>query len=548
MMMNAQAMRRVLTVLAGGCAITGLSACQPNTPFVLHDFPTAPQLGAPDAEDELTPPKPLQFRSDEEVLAEVAADDVLELSIEQAVVTALRNNRSLRTEQLQPLIVGTFEQFERARFDPQLAGEIVVFRERRQQVSAATREIFDTLAEGQRGSLGLSQEFATGTMVDLSLSHVVSDSDRVPEQHAPRLGVTLTQALLRGANWDANVAAIQQAQLDTLASTYELRGFAENLVAQVETTFWEYLLAEREVEIFESSLGLAEQQLNETERRVEVGTVAETELSAPRAEVAQRREELINARSNLRQSRLELLRLINPRAQGGWAQPIKLLSPLESEPGELDSTQEHLALARMMRPELNEARLRLEQGRLDVIQTKDGLLPRLDFFITFGKSGFASAFGDAWRDMDGRGYDLEAGLRFSYPLGNRFAEADHRRARLSRRQAMEALHNLEQLIDLDVLLTHIDVERTREQIAATRATRELREETLRAETEKFRIGTSTGFLVAQAQRDLLESQIAEVRAMVVHRQQLIELYRREGSLLQRRAIAAPGSESLQPTG
>ena len=50
--------------------------------------------------------------------------------------------------------------------------------------------------------------------------------------------------------------------------------------------------------------------------------------------------------------------------------------------------------------------------------------------------------------------------------------------------------------------------------------------------------------VAQAQRDLLESEIAEVRAMVVHRQQLIELYRLEGTLLQRRAIAAPGAQPL----
>lgn len=520
------------------------AACQPNTPFALQDYPHAPALGADwDKEDE-TPDEWVQFHSDQPS-ALVDEDHQLELSIEQAVITALRNNRALRTEQLQPMIVGTFEQIERARFDPQLVGEAVVFRERRQQVSSATREIFDTLVEGQQVGVGLSQEFATGTIVDLSLSHAVSDSDRVPEQHAPRVGITLTQALLQGANWNVNVAAIQQAQLETLASTYELRAFAENLVAEVETTFWEYLLAEREVEIFESSLGLAEQQLNETARRVEVGTVAETELAAPRAEVAQRREELINARSSLQQIHLRLLRLINPNASDGWDQQITLLSPLDTDPADVESTDDHIALARMMRPELNEARLRLEQGRLDVIQTRNGLLPRLDFFLTLGKSGFSDSFGRAWRDMDGRGYDLEAGLRFAYPLGNRAADAEYRRARLSRRQLVEALHNLEQLVDLDILLTHIDVERTREQMAATSATRELREETLRAETEKFRIGTSTGFLVAQAQRDLLESQIAEVRAMIVHRQQLIELYRLEGTLLQRRAIAAPGTQPVR---
>lgn len=518
-----------------------LCACQPRSPFLLDGYPQAPALGA-DQIATTDVPDDMRFGDGESL--QVARDEVLELSIEQAVMAALRNNRGLRVQQYQPQIVGTFEQIERARFDPEIAGQIVIFRERRQQVSPATRDVFDTLVEGQEGFVGVAQEFPTGTNVGLSLSHVRTDSDRVPEQHSPRLGLTLTQALLRGANWDANVAAIRQAQLETMASVYELRGFAENLVANVETTFWEYLLAEAEIEIFERSLELAEQQLGETQRRVEVGVVAETELAAPQAEVAQRREELINARSRLQQVRLQLLRLINPNAAAGWEQQIVLRTPLEQEPAEIDTPAEHLALARMMRPELSEARLRLDQNRLEVMRTRDGLLPRLDFFLTLGKSGFADAFTRAWSDFGGRGYDLRAGLAFAYPIGNRLAEADYRRARLSRTQAMESLHNLEQLVDLDVLLAHIDVQRTREQIAATRATRELRAETLRAETEKFRIGTSTGFLVAQAQRDLLESQIAEVRALVVHRQQLIELYRLEGSLLLRRSIAAPAADPI----
>src|SRR5690606_37221034 len=108
------------------------------------------------------------------------------------------------------------------------------------------------------------------------------------------------------------------ARLDTLASEYVLRGFSEALVAEVEETFWEYLLADRETRIFENSLELAEQQLAETRRRVEVGTVAATELAAARAEVAQRHEELIIARSNTRRLHLRLLRLINPDIDEGW--------------------------------------------------------------------------------------------------------------------------------------------------------------------------------------------------------------------------------------
>ena len=46
--------------------------------------------------------------------------------------------------------------------------------------------------------------------------------------------------------------------------------------------------------------------------------------------------------------------------------------------------------------------------------------------------------------------------------------------------------------------------------------------------------------MAQAQRDLLASQIAEVQAVVNQLSALTALYRLDGSLLERRGIAVPG--------
>jgi len=82
----------------------------------------------------------------------------------------------------------------------------------------------------------------------------------------------------------------------------------------------------------------------------------------------------------------------------------------------------------------------------------------------------------------------------------------------------------------------VEVKRTSEQINASTATRQLREEVLRTEEEKFRVGTSTALLVSQAGRDLIASQIAEVEAVIAYRKALLELYRADGTLLDRRAI------------
>ena len=446
------------------------------------------------------------------------------------------------------MIVATFEELERSRFDPTLSAEISFADERRRQYSTSLRDFVETEGTEQFGGIRLQQTLPTGTDLEVAIAGNRLDPRDAPEQYAIRPSLTLTQALLRGANWDANTASIQQARLRTLASDYQLRAFVESLVAEVELTFWEYLFAEQEIEIFESSLELAQQQLNETNRRVEVGTVAPTELAAAKAEVAQRYEELINARSSKQRLSLRLLRLLNPTRTEEWELDLELSGSAAANPIEMSPVSEHVLLAHRLRPELNEARLLLEQNRLEVIQTRDGLLPRLDFFVTLGKTGYARSFGEAWSEVGGRSYDLAAGLLFSFPLGNRAARADHDAAVLTRQQAGESLHNLTQLVSLDVREAHLEVLRTEEQIDATRATRELREETLRAETEKFRVGTSTAFLVAQAQRDLLESQISEVRAMVNYRQALIELYRLDGSLLLRRAIDAPGAPSTPISG
>jgi len=119
------------------------------------------------------------------------------------------------------------------------------------------------------------------------------------------------------------------------------------------------------------------------------------------------------------------------------------------------------------------------------------------------------------------------------------------RAVISKQQAIKALANLTQLAQVDVRLAYSEVNRTYEQITATAATRTFQEEKLRVETEKFRVGKSTSLLVAQAQRDLVASQIAEIQSLANYFKALVALYRLEGSLLARRGVWAPGDKAVE---
>lgn len=539
-----------VTLLTLGVACGALTACHPAGPWQeIETVEAAPSIGPTPLQETSPVPEALRIEpeppEDEPPTLEPDEEGRLALSVEQAVFLAMRNNRELSVRQLEPVIVGTFADLERAVFDPTLFGEGGYSRERREQVVAQPGvPPFDIRSERGFFEGGLRQRLSTGTDLEGALSQERTSTNISPSQHQVRAGVTLTQALLQGRRREANLARIDQARLDERISEYELRGFTESLAARVEGTYWRYALARRQVEIFEHALEVARQQLQETEDRVEVGVLPRTELAAARAEVARRNQDLIDARNRAQQLRIDLLRLLNPESQAQWDQALLIADELDVADVPLDELADHVELGQRQRPELNEARLRLERGRLEVIRTRDGLLPRLDLFATFGKSGFADAFGDAVRDIDGSAYDFTAGLRVEYPLGNRAARAEHRAATATRHQAALSIQNLAQLVEADVRQAYLEVQRTHDQIDATAATRELQEEVLRSEMEKFEAGTSTALLVAQAQRDLLTAELGEVEAMVEYREALIELYRLEGSLLLRRGIDAPGESPV----
>lgn len=466
--------------------------------------------------------------------------DPLEITLADAIVMALENNRSLQVEQLNPIIRQTFEQEARAEFDPALSAELSWAQESLQRLPSSGTLLNEVDGNASVAGIALETYFPTGTTLevgaDTRISELSTDDSALA---ATRLGVTLTQALLRGFGREVNLAILRQAQLQTDISRYELLGFSQDLVSQVESAYWDYALSLRQVEILDESLRLARQQLSETREMIQVGTVAESELAAVQAEVAIQQQGQIDVSSALAANRLRLLRLVNPPGPHLWDRTVALVHPPTLPDIALGQVQDHVDQGLELRPEIRQAELEIQRETIEVVRTKNGLLPKLDLFITLGKSGYADSFGESVSDLNGDSYDSQVGLTFDFPLGNHGAKARHDRSQYAKERAEKALDNLEQLVTLDIRIAFIEVNRTRQQIDASKATRYFQEEKLRTETEKFRVGRSTNLLVAQAQRDLLVSRLDEVRAVVNYLNALTDFYRLEGTLLERRGIRVP---------
>ncbi len=457
----------------------------------------------------------------------------LRLTLQESILTGLENNPEIMVERLNPAIRQTQEDQERAQFDPTLSSSF--YYQKTSSPGAAKKN----QSEQFSGGVSVDTFLPTGTTIGISEENSGSDpGGSLGTDTSSRLGVNVNQSLLRGAGTGVNLASLRQAKLDTLSSEYELRGYAESLVSSIEKAYWNYYVSQLSLQIYKDSLDLAQKQLDETRERINVGKLSESELAAAKAEVALRNEELINARSTEDTNRLKMLRLLTPRKGNYWNMQV-FLRDVPSPPVQaLDSVETLVQAGLQKRPDLRQAQLQLQRGELDVVKSKNGLLPKLDLFVNLGGTGYSRTFTDTFGNLNGDYYDLQAGFSFEYPLFNRSAKAKHRAAQLGRDQYELSLVNMEQLVQEDIRTAYIEVNRTIQQIDATKATRLSQEESLRSETEKFRVGKSTSLLVAQAQRDYLSSQIEEVQALTNYVLALVDLYRLNGSLLERYGLSA----------
>ncbi len=448
---------------------------------------------------------------------------------------ALEDNPDLLVQAYEPLVAGTFLLREQARFAPSIFAAASRRENRSSETARATGEQFDAEIEQFQLSGGISRPFSTGTDVTFELLQASESSNRAPDQEESRASLSFTQALLQGAGRSVNLAGIRRAEFGLAISKAELHGYTEFILAETETAYWRFWLATETIEIARQALEVAQQQLHDVEQRIEVGQLARNEAAVAQAEVARRRQTLIDAQADLVRRRIELVMLIAPSDPGFLVQPSS--TPTVPWVDEADTLAMRIDLANQSRADLQEAHFRLEQRTLDTVVTRNGLLPRLEFFAELSKSGFGATASDAWSDIGGHSYDWRTGIRFRRTLGPRPERALDDEARFRQAQAQQAVENLRQQIAADVQLALNELQRAQKQVDASAETRRLQVQTVESEVERFQVGTGTALMVAQAQRDLLGSMVAEKQAIVQARLALLQLYRAEGSLLARRGLA-----------
>ena len=456
--------------------------------------------------------------------------------LEEAIFSALEHNPALSAQRLQIDISREKIKAERATFYPELYASASRTKSEAERRVGSVHEPIGVTDERTSYSLEVTDLIPTGTRISAGVTMDGTVSSLYSDQFVGRMGFTVTQALLQGMSPRANMALLNQARLDYKLSQAELKAIAQQVVFDVEKAFWKLYLALQAVQIRERSVLLAERQTEETKQRIAVGKLADLELIAAEAELATRQVALLDARSDLDRARLELTYLLNNPVESGWEQFVMPLDEPVIPNDSLAPLGQHLKLGKMYRPDLLQARIELKKGRIALVHTRNGLLPRLDLFINIGGSAYSQSFGDATPDFQTPYYDVNAELKLTLPVPGSRKTAEHRQMSLSLKEQELLLDNMERLLERDIRIAYLEAEQVRERIDATRIVRELQEANYSAELEKFRVGKSTNLQVAIVQRNVTEAQLEETRTRISYLTPLMSLYLAEGALLERSGI------------
>lgn len=407
-----------------------------------------------------------------------------------------------------------------------------------------------------------TQGFQTGTTFFTTFNNTRSSSTSAANLFNPsvtsQIFVGFQQQLLNGFGRAVNTRNIRIAKNNRKIADWAFTQQAITTVTNTITAYWELVFSRENVKVQQQAVTVAEKLYNDNRKQLEIGTMAPLDVTRAESELATNRQNLIVAQTLKLQNEQILKNAISKNPLAPSFVNVELVPtdlPGRPETVEAPTFEDAVKEAFGKRPELQEEALNLLNGEIDVKATRNALLPTATLSAQYGSVGLAgnqptfgtptpgvglqlvdangnpvnvfiptstpnvtgtahAGFGDAMSSVFHNNFpDYSVQLNVQIPIRNRSAQADNQRAILTLRQLEAQLQQLKNAALLDVRNSFIALTQDRAQVEAASKARELQQQTFDAEQKKYQLGASTVYLVIQTQRDLINAQGTELRAL-----------------------------------
>ena len=354
-------------------------------------------------------------------------------------------------------------------------------------------------------------------------------------------GVTVTQPLLRGFGFGANLAGLRIAKANRGISDWQHKQTVIDTITNVIYAYNNLQLARDNLRIARLVRDRGLQLVDENEKRHRVGSISDADVTQARARAASREESILFAERSVRDID-NALRLLIGETLFPTTGPLLEITTLPPAPDIVVDAAADLKVAYDIRPDYQAARLGLKISRANQAFAQNQLLPRLDFVGSYGYGGLDPSFPTARsqvRDQDARVYSM--GMQVRVPIFFAEGRGRARAARLSTRQAEADLVRFEEDIAVSVAAAAGQIETTKQRVAVTRRAFDLQQQELSDEQKKFKAGSasSSTYLVLQEQDLLAQVENSYARALADQRRAQASYDNVIGRTLERFQITLP---------
>ncbi|MEM8875411.1 MAG: TolC family protein [Planctomycetota bacterium] len=488
------------------------------------------------------------------------------LPLRECVQRAVINNLDVQVAGFDPAIEETRVIEADARFDPVAFAELQWQRNESESnfptfgggiggaASTTKDETINVI-----GAVGVRQLLRSGGQMEFRFQETYTDTESTSPT-ALALGtffqsdisLRLTQPLLRDFGRAVNEARIVINRNNQRISVLDFRASVEDIVSNVEETYWRLGQAVEEVEIAEELL----------QRTIDTATilyqrqdqdVTRVQIMQALAQVQSREAQLTDARRQVRDLSDQLKVLMNDPSLP-VAGPTLVLPA--SEPTTQPLTFDFVDLIEsglLHRPELGQQQLRVSSAGIALGVAESNLLPRLDLVLSAGLLGLGEGADDAFDDIvEFENSQFGAGIQYEIPIGNREARAIYTRAHLQRQQAIVQYRSLIERITFEIKIAQRDIITSFTLIGSQRQSRLAAAEALRALEEREDTGEprTPAFINTklQAQADLANAQRAEAQAIADYNIAISGLEQAKGTLLRYNNILLDEMDGTAITG
>ncbi len=301
----------------------------------------------------------------------------------------------------------------------------------------------------------------------------------------------------------------------------------ENLtLKQIASIYWDLVGLVETNEVQKQAVTLSERLLRDNKARLNAGILKPIDVSQAETQLL-RDQQALRATENSRLGVEDQVRA----ALNLPELPVGLLP--EDRPGVRKltaSAKELLDRAYAEDVQLAQLEAAQQQTGYELLQAENQDATNLDLNLSYVLNGY-SADGSATSDLsntDLHGYS--ASLTWTLPLGGTAAKEGLAQKRLAAEQNQLQVEQRRSEIQVTLQATLRALDLSRIEINTTQSLLKLTQDQLQNELERFRLGQSTSFQVAQLQQDVAMAQQNEILARIRYEKTYLELLTLTGSL------------------